>query len=78
MRLQGHGARMASGDWKAGVGANGETHFNVFIVSEKFTGKSLLQRHQLVNQASYCMGYYGTQNAFRSCRATPSSVADSG
>ena len=38
---QGHGG------WREG----GETHFRVNIVSEAFSGKSLLERHRLVNAA---------------------------
>jgi stress-induced morphogen len=33
----------------AGVrGSNGETHFNVKVVSEEFQGKSLVKRHRLI------------------------------
>ncbi|CAG9806840.1 unnamed protein product [Chironomus riparius] len=32
-----------------GVPKNSETHFKVLVVSEKFTGLSLIQRHRIVN-----------------------------
>ena len=33
----------------AGVrGSNGETHFNVKVVSKEFEGKSLVKRHRLI------------------------------
>jgi BolA protein len=32
------------------VPQNSETHFKVTVVSEKFEGKRLLQRHRLINQ----------------------------
>lgn len=32
-----------------GVPKNSETHFKVLVVSEKFKGLSLIQRHRLVN-----------------------------
>jgi BolA family transcriptional regulator, general stress-responsive regulator len=35
----------------AGSRPGGETHFQVRIVSEAFQGKSLLDRHRLVNEA---------------------------
>jgi len=34
----------------AGHRPEGETHFRVHIVSEAFRGKTLLERHRLVNQ----------------------------
>ncbi|XP_067858844.1 bolA-like protein 1 [Heptranchias perlo] len=33
------------------VPANSETHFKVVVVSERFEGMPLLQRHRLVNEA---------------------------
>src|SRR5215216_4211209 len=35
----------------AGARPGGETHFQVRIVAEAFQGKSLLDRHRLVNEA---------------------------
>ena len=35
----------------AGAGAGGETHFNIVIVSEAFTGVSRVQRQRLVHAA---------------------------
>jgi BolA protein len=35
----------------AGARPEGETHFQVRIVAEAFQGKSLLDRHRLVNEA---------------------------
>ncbi|XP_070507578.1 bolA-like protein DDB_G0274169 [Chironomus tepperi] len=32
-----------------GVPKNSETHFKVLVVSEKFNGLSLIQRHRIVN-----------------------------
>lgn len=32
-----------------GVPKNSETHFKVLVVSEQFTGLSLIQRHRIVN-----------------------------
>jgi BolA protein len=34
-----------------GAGHGGETHFRVQIVSERFAGKSRIERHRAVNQA---------------------------
>ena len=34
-----------------GARPEGETHFRVEIVAEAFGGKSLVQRHRLINQA---------------------------
>lgn len=34
----------------AGARPEGETHFRVHVVSEAFAGKSLVQRHRLVNE----------------------------
>jgi len=33
------------------VGGGGKGHFKLLIVSERFSGKTLLQRHRLVNEA---------------------------
>ncbi len=33
------------------VGGGGKGHFKLLIVSEQFSGKTLLQRHRLVNEA---------------------------
>ncbi|WP_420559814.1 BolA family protein [Tepidicaulis sp.] len=35
----------------AGARPEGETHFNVFIVSPAFDGKSRIERHRMVNKA---------------------------
>jgi len=35
----------------AGAREGGETHFSVYIVSERFAGKSRLARHRMVYQA---------------------------
>jgi BolA protein len=35
----------------AHVGGGGKGHFRLLIVSEQFSGKSLLQRHRLVHEA---------------------------
>jgi BolA protein len=35
----------------AGAAPGGETHFDVFVVSERFDGLSRVQRHQLVYDA---------------------------
>lgn len=32
-----------------GVAKTGETHFTVTIVSDRFTGRSLVERHRMVN-----------------------------
>jgi BolA protein len=36
---------------KHGSGPGGESHFKVLVVSSQFDGKSLLERHRLVNDA---------------------------
>lgn len=33
----------------AGANATGETHFSLLIVSDQFTGKSLIQRHKIIH-----------------------------
>jgi BolA protein len=33
----------------AGARAGGETHFRLYIVSERFAGKGRLERHRIVN-----------------------------
>ncbi len=35
----------------AGAHPDGESHFRVIIVSEAFSGKPLVQRHRMVNEA---------------------------
>ncbi len=35
----------------AGAHPEGESHFRIIIVSEAFGGKSLVQRHRMVNEA---------------------------
>ena len=35
----------------AGARPGGETHFNVYIVSDAFRGKSRIERHRMVNGA---------------------------
>ena len=35
----------------AGAHPEGESHFRVIIVSEKFAGQPLVQRHRMVNEA---------------------------
>ena len=35
----------------AGARPEGETHFRVQVVSENFAGKSLIQRHRMINEA---------------------------
>lgn len=35
----------------AGAHPQGESHFRIIIVSDAFAGKSLLQRHRMVNEA---------------------------
>lgn len=35
----------------AGHRAGGETHFRVHIVSQRFEGKSRIERHRMVNEA---------------------------
>ena len=34
----------------AGARPGGETHFNVYIVSDAFRGKSRIERHRMINQ----------------------------
>ncbi|GAA5860638.1 hypothetical protein JCM8547_005484 [Rhodosporidiobolus lusitaniae] len=35
---------------RASGGGNGETHFTVQVVSDKFDGLRMIQRHRLVNE----------------------------
>jgi BolA protein len=37
--------------YKHNVPAGSESHFNVVVVSDQFEGKSLIQRHRMVNHA---------------------------
>jgi len=60
----GHGAMAVGGAWTAGKGANGESHFSIRVVSDVFSGKSLIQRHRMINQIlveEFDMGLHALQ-----------------